>query len=110
MLSGDQCNNITLTLFTNCHSWGAGREEGGLGSVGHTLLIPALTRQRQTDLQVQVQPGLQSKFQDTQGYTEKPCLKKPKTNQPTNQQNFQTKNQNKPWISSICDPVTQCGG
>jgi hypothetical protein len=25
------------------------------------------------------QPGLQSEFQDSQGYTEKPCLKKPKT-------------------------------
>ena len=24
------------------------------------------------------QPGLQSEFQDIQGYTEKPCLKKPK--------------------------------
>jgi hypothetical protein len=24
------------------------------------------------------QPGLQSKFQDSQGYTEKPCLEKPK--------------------------------
>jgi hypothetical protein len=24
------------------------------------------------------QPGLQSEFQDSQGYTEKPCLKKPK--------------------------------
>jgi hypothetical protein len=26
----------------------------------------------------QGQPGLQSEFQDTQGYTEKPCLEKPK--------------------------------
>jgi hypothetical protein len=25
------------------------------------------------------QPGLQSEFQDSQGYTEKPCLQKPKT-------------------------------
>jgi hypothetical protein len=24
------------------------------------------------------QPGLQSEFQDSQGYTEKPCLEKPK--------------------------------
>jgi hypothetical protein len=30
-----------------------------------------------------------SEFQDSQGYTEKPCLKKPKTlNQPTNQINW----------------------
>jgi hypothetical protein len=38
-------------------------------------LIPALKRQRQMDLWVQGQPGLQSKFQDSQGYTEKPCVK-----------------------------------
>jgi hypothetical protein len=41
-------------------------------------LIPALGRQRQVDFQVQGQPGLQSEFQDSQGYTEKPCLEKPK--------------------------------
>jgi hypothetical protein len=44
----------------------------------HTLLIPALGRQRQADFRVQGQPGLQSEFQDIQGYTEKPCLEKPK--------------------------------
>ena len=38
---------------------------------------------RQTDLWVQVQSGLQSEFQDSQGYTEKPCLEKPKSNQLT---------------------------
>jgi hypothetical protein len=27
------------------------------------------------------QPGLQSEFQDSQGYTEKPCLEKPETKQ-----------------------------
>jgi hypothetical protein len=36
-----------------------------------TLLIPALGRQRQADFWVQGQPGLQSEFQDSQGYTEK---------------------------------------
>jgi hypothetical protein len=44
----------------------------------HTPLIPALRRQRQTDFWVQSRPGLQSKFQDSQGYREKPCLKKKK--------------------------------
>jgi hypothetical protein len=39
-------------------------------------LIPALGRQRQVDFWVRGQPGLQSEFQDSQGYTEKPCLKK----------------------------------
>jgi hypothetical protein len=42
-------------------------------------LIPALGRQRQEDFWVWGQPGLQSEFQDSQGYTEKPCLEKPKT-------------------------------
>jgi hypothetical protein len=41
-------------------------------------LIPALGRQRQEDFWVRGQPGLQSESQDSQGYTEKPCLKKPK--------------------------------
>ena len=30
------------------------------------------------DFWVQDQPGLHSEFQDNQGYTEKPCLKKKK--------------------------------
>jgi hypothetical protein len=37
-------------------------------------LIPALGRQRQGDFLVRGQPGLQSEFQDSQDYTEKPCL------------------------------------
>jgi hypothetical protein len=48
-----------------------------------TPLIPALGRQRQADFWVRGQPGLQREFQDSQGYTEKPCLKKPKTNKQT---------------------------
>jgi hypothetical protein len=39
-------------------------------------LIPALRRQRQADFWVLGQPGLQSEFQDSQGYTEKPFLGK----------------------------------
>jgi hypothetical protein len=42
-----------------------------------TPLIPALWRQRQVDVWVRGQPGLQSEFQDSQGYTEKPCLEIP---------------------------------
>jgi hypothetical protein len=41
-------------------------------------LIPALGRQRQEDFWVWGQPGLQSEFQDSQGYIEKPCLEKQK--------------------------------
>ena len=37
-----------------------------------TPLVPALGRQRQADFLVPGQPGLQSEFQDSQGYTEKP--------------------------------------
>ena len=49
-----------------------------------TPLIPALRRQSQVDFWVPGQPGLQSEFQDSQGYTEKPCLEKPKqTNKQT---------------------------
>jgi hypothetical protein len=32
--------------------------------------------QRQVDFWVWGKPGLQSEFQDSQGYTEKPCLEK----------------------------------
>jgi hypothetical protein len=32
------------------------------------------------DFLVRGQPGLQSEFQDSQGYTEKPCLEKNKKN------------------------------
>jgi hypothetical protein len=49
-----------------------------------TPLIPALGRQRQADFWVQDQPGLQNEFQDSQGYTEKPCLKKQKQKQNKN--------------------------
>jgi hypothetical protein len=42
------------------------------------LLIPVFGRQRQADFWVQGQPGLQSEFQDSLGYTEKPCLQKKK--------------------------------
>jgi hypothetical protein len=41
-------------------------------------LIPALGRKRQVDFWVRGQPGLQSEFQDSQGYTEKPCLENKK--------------------------------
>jgi hypothetical protein len=43
-----------------------------------TPLIPALRKQRQADFGVRGEPSLQSEFQDSQGYTEKPCLEKTK--------------------------------
>ena len=43
-------------------------------------LIPALGRQKQADFWIWGQPGLQSRFPDSQGYTEKTCLEKTKQN------------------------------
>jgi hypothetical protein len=45
--------------------------------VAHTFNSSILEAQGGRFL-VQGQPGLQSEFQDNQGYTEKPCLDKPK--------------------------------
>ena len=63
------------------------------GRCWHTPLIPALGRQRQADFWVQSQPGLQSEFQDRQGYTEKPCLEKKKTKK-------KKKKKKKEWTSA----------
>jgi hypothetical protein len=60
-----------------------------------TPLIPALGRQRQVDFWVWGQPGLQSEFQDSQSYTEKPCLQKQKQKIKTkNKQTKKTKKEN----------------
>ena len=48
----------------------------------HTPLIPELGKQRQVDFWIQGQSGLQSEFQDSQRYTEKPCLEKKKSPRP----------------------------
>ena len=50
--------------------------------------------QRQADFWVRGQPSLQSKLQDSQGYTEKPCLKiqqQNKTKQNKTKQNKKAK-------------------
>ena len=39
---------------------------------------PSTREAEAEDFWVRGQPGLQSDFQDSQGYTEKPCLGKPK--------------------------------
>jgi hypothetical protein len=54
------------------------RKQAEAGQWWHMPLIPALGRQRQADFCIWVQPGLQSELQDSQGYTEKPCLRKKK--------------------------------
>jgi hypothetical protein len=66
------------------HLFEANRMRFHAGQWWRTPLIPALERQKQADFWVWGQPGLQSEFQDSQGYTEKPCLEK--TNKQTNKQ------------------------
>ena len=46
------------------------------GEQWHVALIPELRSQRQADLRIRGLPGLQSKFQDSQDYTEKLFLEK----------------------------------
>jgi hypothetical protein len=85
--------NISWLFFIKHNTGGGGGVAcafgwGGLGHLSRMSgmagwwwpLIPALGRQRQADFWVQGQPGLQSEFQDSQGYTEKPCLKKQNKN------------------------------
>ena len=58
-----------------------GTEHSNWGLAGQwwcTPLISALGRQKQMDLWILGQLGLQSKSQDSQGYTKKPCLEKSK--------------------------------
>jgi hypothetical protein len=48
------------------------------GVVAHTF-NPSTQEAEAGGFLVRGQPGLQSEFQDSQGYTEKPCLEKKKT-------------------------------
>ena len=53
--------------------------------VAHSFNL-ALGRQRQVDFWVWGQTGLQSEYQDSQGYTENPCLEKTKNQKPKQKQ------------------------
>ena len=59
-----------------------------------TPVIPALGRKRQVGISVQGQPGVQTEFQDSQGYTEKNLSRKNKTTT-TKKQNKKEKQTNK---------------
>jgi hypothetical protein len=63
--------------------------------VGCTSFLLAL-KQKQEDLWVRGQPGLQSEVQDSQGYTEKPCL-----------QSKQNKRENALGIGSLSKEITE---
>jgi hypothetical protein len=69
------CSSIVM-IIRKSQNGGVLEKQGWAGQWWHTPLIPALGRQRHVDLWVWGQPGLQSEFQDSQGYTEKPCLEK----------------------------------
>jgi hypothetical protein len=69
-----------------------------------TPLIPALGRQRQAGFLVQGQPGLQSKFQDRQGYKEKPVRKT--KNKQTKTPYERKRNQTKGEGGSVQIPAT----
>ena len=66
--------------------------------VGAHAFNPSTWEAEAVDFWVQGQPGLQSEFQDSQGYTEKPCLEKTKT---------KTKTKTKPKI--IVPQWNHCG-
>jgi hypothetical protein len=96
---GDSSSTVlkTMSILASCHCdqnfLHDQREKELVGRVWWcTPLIPAFGRQRKTDFSVRGQPGLQSEFQDSQGYTEKPCLEKPKTKP---KQKTKTKQNNK---------------
>ena len=65
--------------------WNKKKKKGPRWAWWRMPLIPApgRQRQRQVDFWVQGQPGLQSEFQDSQDYTEKPCLGKKKKKGPS---------------------------
>ena len=76
----------------------------------HRPLIPALGWQRQSHFWVQCQPGLQSEFQDSEGYTEKPCLDKTKNKkQKKNKTTTTTTKKNHCLWGSIPTAVYQLG-
>ena len=59
----------------------------GQAVVAHAF-NPSTGRQRQADFWVRGQPGLQSEFQDSQGYTEKPCLENIQKNKNKNKKHW----------------------
>ena len=80
---------ISEAVFQNLiisHNRGKCLSESPKKKKTQTPLIPALRSQRQADFWVWGEPGLQSEFLDSQGYTEKRCLEKPQLQQNKNKQ------------------------
>ena len=74
--SGDQHKSWQLRGMPCESGWLKYKNHSIAGRWWRTPLIPALGRQNQVDFWIWGQPGLQNEFQDGQGYTEKPCLRK----------------------------------
>jgi hypothetical protein len=73
----------------------------------HTPLILALGRQKQANFCVRGQPGLQSEFQDSQGYIEKPCFEKTKQNKNKNKNKHkQTNEKHNQKKQTYCDDLS----
>jgi hypothetical protein len=76
-----------MKLYLMCLISGASKSE-----TAGTVLVERAIRQAvvvhtfNPSTWVQGQPGLQSEFQDRQGYTEKPCVKKPNQTKPNQKQ------------------------
>jgi hypothetical protein len=65
------------------------------GKVAHTF-SPSTGEAEEVNLSVRGQPGLQSKFQDSQGSIVRPCVK---TNKQTNKQTNERTNRLERWLS-----------
>jgi hypothetical protein len=92
ILTGNSPGTGTSLSLTSqcCREWGLKLCDAGQWWC--MPLIPALGRQRQVDFWVWGQPGLQSEFQDSQSYTEKPCF------QSKTKQNIPGKKKKKLWV------------
>jgi hypothetical protein len=75
---------IELYILREVVSEGLGNLKGLKLWVAAHAFNPTLRRQKQADLWVRGQPGLQSEFQDSQGYKERPHLKNKTKQQQTN--------------------------
>jgi hypothetical protein len=69
--------------------------------VVYTFNLSTQEAEADRSLWVQRQPGLQSEFQDSPGYTEKPCFKKPKQQQKNTKQTHTQK-----YVLKICPAHT----
>jgi hypothetical protein len=83
------------------------KTEGLPGVVAHAFSSSTREAEAGGFLSSQGQPGLQSEFQDSKGYTEKPCLEKPNQTKPKQNKPKQNKTK-KPERLSFFFVCTLC--